>query len=354
MRKYWYRRILIMIVVFTVAVGGSYVLIEVQQNRMRQEVSAATSSETLVIPGGMPVGIYLKTDGVMVLGTQELMGIDGNRYEPAAHIVRSGDYIVEINGKKIGKKSELTEAVESLGREEVVLKLKRKEEELNVKLKPVQCEPDEYKLGIWVRDNAQGLGTVTFLDADSRFGALGHGIHDVDTNELLDISEGTLYLTSIKDIQKGVNGTPGGMEGIIVYNNYNVLGKIKKNTDAGIFGTIERINVLFSDQTPVKTAVKEEIEEGPATIRCAVEGEVKEYDIEIMKVNLRTDEINKGLTIKVTDQELLDATGGIIQGMSGSPILQNGKLVGAVTHVFVNNPTKGYGIFAETMLKESE
>lgn len=354
MKKYWYRRILIMIVVFTVAAGGSYYLIQEQQISMKQEVSAGTSGETLVIPGGMPVGIYLETDGVMVLGTEEITGADGMQYSPADHLVKSGDYIVGFNGQKIDTKAQLIGAIGKLTDNEVVLTLKRKEEKLDIRFRAVECKSDEYKLGIWVRDNTQGLGTVTFLNADSQFGALGHGIHDVDTNELLNISDGTLYITSIKDIQKGENGSPGGMEGIIVYNNYNVLGTITKNTDVGIFGTVKRIDTLFSDQEPVETAVKEEIETGPAIIRCAVDGEIKEYDIEITDINLYAGEVNKGLTIKVTDKTLLKETGGIVQGMSGSPIIQNGKLVGAVTHVFVNNPTKGYGVFIENMLKETE
>ncbi len=354
MRKYWYRRILIMLTVFTVAAGGSYYLIEERKVSMKQEVVAETSGDTMVIPGGMPVGIYLETDGVVVLGTESITGMDGMKYCPAEHLVKSGDYIVGFNGEKIRTKAQLIDAVKRIEQEEVVLTVKREEEELNIKFKPVRCSVSDYKLGIWVRDNTQGLGTVTFLNAESRFGALGHGIHDVDTNQLLDISEGTLYITSIKDVQKGENGTPGGMEGIIVYNNYNVLGTITKNTDAGIFGTVDRIDALFSDQTPVKAAAKEEIEEGPATLRCAVEGEIKEYDILITEVDLYTEEVNKGIVLEVTDEELLEAAGGIVQGMSGSPILQNGKLVGAVTHVFVNNPTKGYGIFVETMLEESE
>ena len=195
---------------------------------------------------------------------------------------------------------------------------------------------------------------MTFLNADSSFGALGHGIHDVDTSELLDISDGTLYLTSIKDIKRGENGTPGGMEGIIVYNHYNVLGTITKNTEVGIFGTVDRIDTLFSEQEPIETAVKEEIEAGPAVIRCAVSGEIKEYEIQITGIDFYASEVNKGLTVEVTDKELLAETGGIVQGMSGSPIIQNGKLIGAITHVFVNDPTKGYGIFIENMLKETE
>ena len=354
MRKYWYRRILIMLVVFAAFAGGSYCLIDSRAEYMRREVSAGMSDKTMVIPGGMPVGIYLETDGVMVLGTEGITGADGMKHNPAAHLVKSGDYIVGINGQEITSKTELVEAVAGLQDAEVILEIKRDEENRKIKFRAVDCGKGEYKLGIWVRDNAQGLGTVTYLSADSSFGALGHGIHDVDTNDLLDISSGTLYITSIKDIQKGENGIPGGMEGIIVYNNYNVLGTIEKNTDAGIFGKIERIDTLFSKQEPIETAAKEEVQEGPATIRCAVEGEVKEYDIQITGVDTSPREINKALTLEVTDEELLKAAGGIVQGMSGSPIIQNGRLVGAVTHVFVNNPTKGYGIFVETMLTESK
>ena len=351
MRKYWYRRILIILLVFFVSIGGGYCLVSSKKQMFKREVSAKTSDETMVIPGGMPIGIYLETEGVMVLGTDEITGIDGMRHEPSAHKVKTGDYIVGINHHKITDKSELIEAVKTLDSTEVILDIHRKDQDIEVKTQAVKCSADEYKLGIWVRDNAQGLGTITFLDASSRFGALGHGIHDVDTNELLNISNGTVYTTSIKDIQKGTDGTPGGMEGIIIYNNYNVLGSITTNSEAGIFGTIDRIDTLFKDQTPVSTVEKENIKKGPAVIRCAVEGKVKEYDVRITSVNLKTDEVNKGIELEVTDQELLKITGGIVQGMSGSPILQDGKLVGAVTHVFVNNPTKGYGIFIENMLE---
>lgn len=351
MIQYWYRRILIMIVVFTTIVGGSYYLIEEKRVSMKQEVSADTAGDKMVIPGGMPVGIYLETNGVMVLGTEEITGVDGMKHNPAAHLVKSGDYIVAVNGQKIETKTQLIEKVKELEKEEVVLTVKRNESKIDIKFQPVKYKEDEYKLGIWVRDNTQGLGTVTYLNADSEFGALGHGIHDIDTNELLDISDGTLYLTSIKDIQKGVSGTPGGIEGIIVYNNYNVLGTIQENTEEGIFGKLERIDALFSKQEPVETARKEEIKKGPAVIRCAVEGSVKEYEIEILDVDMHTDEVNKGIIIKITDKQLLKRTGGIVQGMSGSPILQDGRLVGAVTHVFVNDPAKGYGIFIENMLE---
>ncbi|MCI9423596.1 SpoIVB peptidase [Lachnospiraceae bacterium WCA-9-b2] len=354
MRKYWYRRILIMIVTFLIAVGGGYYLIEYQRSRLEAEVNAATSSENMVIPGGMPIGIYLETEGVMVLGTDSITAEDGMDYEPAANLVKAGDYIVALNEQTIHDKNELAETVKKLGNEDIILRVRRDEQYMNIRMKPVRLNARECKLGIWVRDNAQGLGTVTFLNTNSRFGALGHGIHDVDTNALLEIHNGRVYETSIRDIQKGQDGTPGGMEGIIVYNNYNVLGNITNNTDCGIFGTIDRIDALFADQTPMETAVKEEIVEGPATIRCAVEGTVKDYQIRVTKIDKNTSEVNKGIVIEVTDNRLLSVTGGIVQGMSGSPIIQNGKLIGAVTHVFVHDATKGYGIFIEDMMKNVE
>ncbi len=354
MRKYWYRRILIIIVTFLIAVGGGYYLTEFQLNKLKAEVNASTSKENMVIPGGMPIGIYLETEGVMVLGTDSITAEDGMDYEPAANLVKEGDYIVAINDQAIHDKSELIEAVNRLGDDEIILRVRRTEQYMNIRMKPVRQSAKEHKLGIWVRDNAQGLGTITFLNTDSRFGALGHGIHDVDTNTLLEIHNGTVYETSIKDIQKGEDGTPGGMEGIIVYNNYNVLGNITKNTDCGIFGTIDRIDALFADQTPIETASKDEIEEGPAVIRCAVEGAVKDYHIRITKIDKNASEANKGIVLEITDKNLLAVTGGIVQGMSGSPIIQNGKLVGAVTHVFVQDATKGYGIFIEDMMNNVE
>ena len=340
-----------MIVLFTITVGGSYYIIQSRHEKLQQEVSAGTVSKNMVIPGGMPIGIYLETQGAMVLGTEEVTGLDGMKYEPAEHLVKAGDYIVALDETKIHDKEQLIDAVNKLNRGETVLKIRREDQYLNIKLKPVQCDTEKYKLGIWVRDNAQGLGTVTFLNADSQFGALGHGIHDVDTNELLEITNGRVYETSIKDIQKGESGMPGGIEGIIIYNNYNVLGTITKNTECGIFGKIDRINTLFTDQTPMETAGKEEIKEGPAVIRCSVEGKVKDYNIRITKIDKNTEEPNKGIVLEVTDEQLLKITGGIIQGMSGSPIIQDGRLVGAVTHVFVQDSTKGYGVFIEDMLK---
>lgn len=354
MRKYWYRRWLSILLLLVVIVGGGFVIQERAEKTEQREVSTEAVSGKLLIPGGMPVGIYMETDGVMVLGTEKIRGVDGLNYEPADKVIRAGDYITEMNGIEINNKKELLRQVSNLTADDVVIQIRRQNELIDVKLKPVQCDVEEYKLGIWVRDNTQGLGTITFLDEKSRYGALGHGIHDVDTNKLLNLSKGRLYGTSIRAIQKGRDGVPGGMEGIIIYNNYNILGSITKNTEAGIYGRLDKIDGLFDSSEAMEAASAEEIEKGPATIRCAASGVVREYEIRITKIDVHEKEINKGIEIEITDQELLELTGGIVQGMSGSPIIQNGKIVGAVTHVFVQNAKKGYGIFIENMLKNVE
>ena len=328
--------------------------LEQEQSISQTEASTGTAATDTVLLGGMPVGIYMETDGVMVLSTEQIEGVDGKEYEPAADLVEAGDYITAVDSQEISGKDELLDAVENLDRDSVQLTLRRGTQTMDVTIHPVESAPDEYKLGIWVRDNVQGLGTVTFLTEQSRFGALGHGIHDADTSVLMSISEGTLYKTSIQDILKGSSGSPGTMEGIIVYNNYNQLGTIDKNTEAGIYGTVDKIDELFDEQIPIETASKEEIVTGEASIRCYVDNEIKEYEIQVTDIDTSPDEINKGLVIQVTDLELLEKTGGIIQGMSGSPIIQNGKLIGAVTHVFVQDSTKGYGIFIENMLNQME
>lgn len=342
-----------MLLLLILTVGGGYCFLQVKREALKQEVSSDQLSENLLIPGGTPIGIYMETDGVMVLGTDEIKGPDGSENAPAEHLVKDGDYIVGVDDERVVNKKELLEVVQKLSNNTVVLHLRRNEEYIDVKLHPTKDEAGEYKLGIWVRDNAQGLGTITFLNGNSEFGALGHGIHDVDTNELLELSEGTLYETSIQNIKKGENGNPGGMEGIIVYNHYNVLGSITKNTEAGIFGKVDRIDRVFKNREALPAAAKEEIEVGAATIRCAPGGEVEEYEIRITKVDLNPREENKGIEIQITDPKLLELTGGIVQGMSGSPIIQNGKIVGAVTHVFVQDATRGYGIFIQNMLENA-
>lgn len=352
MRKWWYRRILIMILLLSMTMGTGFGMQKMQEEEENQQVSTQSIDSEMVIPGGVPIGIYMEMDGVLVLATEGIECVDGNEYEPAKNLVKSGDYIVGMNGESISNKKELVQAVSKLESSEVILSLRRDEEYIDVKMQSVQVGERKYKLGIWVKDNVQGLGTLTYVTTNSEYGALGHGIHDTDTEELLEISEGTVYETSIIGVQKGQKGEPGGLEGVIIYNRYNVLGTVEKNTENGIYGTIENVDKLLEDQEPMEICEKDDIKIGDATIRCTVDGTMEEYDIKIKNVDFYTGNVNKGIVIEVVDEELLELTGGIVQGMSGSPILQNGKIVGAVTHVLVNDPTRGYGIFIEDMLKQ--
>lgn len=353
MRKRWYRRCLIMALVLVSVLGTGLSIEDLQAEYEQKQVSTGSVSNEMVIPGGMPIGIYMKTDGVLVLGTDSVKGMSGEVYTPAENLVKAGDYIVGINGVEVNSKKELVSQIGKLASEKVVLQIRRNEEEIEVKVTAAATAENEYKLGIWIRDSVQGLGTVTYITTNNEFGALGHGIHDVDIDELLEIGEGRVYNTEILRITKGKKGTPGGMEGMIVYNRYNILGSIEKNTEIGVYGTIENLADLTEEQEAVPVCLKSDVKTGAATIRCCVEDEVKEYDIEIERINHFTLEANKGLVIKVVDEELIDITGGIIQGMSGAPILQDGRIVGAVTHVLVNDPTRGYGIFIEDMLNDN-
>ena len=302
------------------------------------------------IPCGAPVGIYLKSHGVMVIGTGEITGLDGLPSEPAAGILRSGDYIESINGQPLETKEELAEAVDHLEGQEAVLTIRRNEELLDVSLSPVICQAGSQKLGIWVRSDTQGIGTLTYLDLNGKFGALGHGISDSDTGEVVRISNGTLFDTEIVGIEKGRVGNPGVMSGVIYYGPGSLLGEIDTNSEVGIFGTASQRLRQAMNLQPIEIGYRQDVKKGPATIRSGISGEIRDYQIEILKVDYSTSHQNKSLVIQVTDPELLALTGGIVQGMSGSPIIQNGKLVGAVTHVFIQDSTKGYGIFIENML----
>ena len=319
-----------------------------------KEVSVRVVKRERVIPGGIPVGIYLETSGVYVVGIDVVQTSDGFYAEPAGQAVQPGDYILAVNGRKISDKKELIACVQANQTGIMILKLRRNEEEIQVRVHAVESEEQDYKLGIWVKDDVQGIGTLTYLTQDYRFGALGHGITDSDTGELLEIADGSLYETKILNIVKGERGTPGELSGVITYANRFRKGSILKNTRVGIFGQADAGLAKELAGTPVEVAFRQEIKSGPAVIRSSVSGELKDYTIQIQEVRLNESNENKGMIFKVTDQELIALTGGVIQGMSGSPILQDGRLIGAVTHVFVNDPTKGYAGFAESMLEASE
>ena len=302
------------------------------------------------IPCGAPVGIYLKSNGIMVIGTGEITGLDGLPTEPAAGILKSGDYIETINGQVLETKEQLADAVNHLNGEDAVLTVRRVEEIMSISLQPVTAQDGTQKLGVWVRSDTQGIGTMTYLDLNGKFGALGHGISDSDTGEVVQISDGALYDTEIIGIEKGSIGNPGIMSGVIYYGPGSLLGEIDSNSEVGIFGTAgEKLRQAMNMQ-PLQIGYRQDVKKGTAWIRSGISGEIKDYQIEILKVDYSTAHQNKSLVIQVTDPELLALTGGIVQGMSGSPIIQDGKLIGAVTHVFIQDSTKGYGIFIENML----
>ena len=302
------------------------------------------------VPCGTPVGIYLKSKGIMVIGTGEIVNDAGNVVEPAFGILKSGDYIEKVNGQEMNDKNDLISAVNACNGNAVQLEVRRGGGIMKIDLNPVHAEDGTYKLGAWVRDDTQGIGTVTYVDLNGSFGALGHGISDSDTGMLVDIEDGELYETQILGIEKGASGKPGVMSGVIYYGKGTKLGEVAANTDEGIFGTVnEKFKEAIQSQA-IPVGFRQDVHKGQAFIRSDVSGEVKDYEIEIQKVDYSSLQKNKGMVIQVTDEELLQLTGGIVQGMSGSPIIQDGKLIGAVTHVFIQDSTKGYGIFIENML----
>lgn len=317
-------------------------------------VSVEVVEREVVIPCGIPAGIYVETEGILVVGHEEVTKADNSKVNPTETIIKKGDYITSVNGQKINRKADLMEAVETCNGKQLVLGIRRNEEEFEVAVQPVECGAEQYKLGVWVRDNTQGIGTITYITPEGKFGALGHGISDMDTKSLMETSRGLLYDTKIMTVIKGQEGKPGELVGYIDYQAENVQGRIDKNTSEGIYGVVNDELETEATAQPVQISLKQDIEVGAATIQTCIADEVKEYDVEIQAVNLSEKDENKGIILKVTDEELLSKTGGIVQGMSGAPILQNGKIIGAVTHVFVEDPTMGYGIFIEEMLKESE
>ena len=309
--------------------------------------------DTMLRPAGIPIGIYVETEGVLVVGVGSFEDEAGQSRQPAKNIFQPGDYILEINEQEIPNKKTLIDIIEHCEGQPLIFKINRGDYEMDVKAQPILNQNGEYKMGIWVRDNAQGVGTMTYIDAQGNFGALGHGINDADTSTLMTLGEGKLYHTEIIGITRGGSGKPGELTGFIEYDDRNIMGTIQENSVRGIFGscTEQTRNDVTGDYMEV--ALKQEIEIGPAQIICSVNGETRYYDVEILDVNLQNDNINRGIVLQVTDEELLSSTGGIVQGMSGSPIIQNGKIIGAVTHVLVRDASKGYGIFIEEMLEHS-
>ncbi len=280
-----------------------------------QDIEVEVVDNEMVIPCGCPIGIYLETDGILIVGTGPVTGLDGVTSEPAAGIVHSGDYILAADGEAVSTKEELVEAICQAEGEDIVLRIRRNGEEVEVRLPVVQTGEDEYKAGIWVRDDTQGIGTLSYVDMDGGFGALGHGISDTDTGQLIEDGGGSLYEATIRSIVKGSMGTPGSLAGVINYSQANRLGEIEKNTDCGIYGQLSDSALAdFAQLECMPVGYRQDVSVGPAYIRCTVDGTVKDYEIRITRVDLSSRN-NKGIVIQVTDPELLELTGGIVQGM---------------------------------------
>lgn len=303
-----------------------------------------------VYAGGMPIGIYVKTDGVLVIGAGAVVSKNGEKEKPAENIVKAGDYIVSVNGNPVEKKEQLQQLVQEYAPDKIVLGLRRNGELIETAVLPVCAENGTYLLGIWVRDDLAGIGTMTFYKENGSFGALGHSASDGDTGCMLEIKEGSVYKASIIGIKKGQKGNPGELSGLIDYANSNRLGSIDENTEIGIYGVLDGNISALSAGDYYNICYKQDIKKGQAYVLSDFSGERKQYAIEIDSLDYSGRQENKGILFHVTDETLLSQTGGIVQGMSGSPIIQDGKLIGAVTHVLVNDPARGYGIFIENML----
>ncbi len=292
-----------------------------------------------IILGGDIVGIKLLATGVLVMSIDRDDNID----------LKVGDVILEVNDEKVDTDTRLSEIAKMSGGNDLKLKVSRGEDSFYTYITPIKEDSDEYKLGLWVKDSSAGIGTITFYDKKTmKFAALGHGVTETKENYILPIDSGAITTTKVTGLKKGESRSPGELKGTLTND---LIGQIYGNTDKGIYGKIE-VEDYFLDKQSIKIMKKTEIKENAAQIYCTLDDNIiQSYDIYIEKV-LLTSTGNKNMIIKITDERLLEKTGGIVQGMSGSPIVQDGKLVGAVTHVLLNDPTRGYGVFIENMIDD--
>lgn len=316
-----------------------------------KQISVQEVDKKTLIPAGTNIGIYVRCEKVMIIGTGEVIDQSGSRQEPAKNVVRSGDCILAVNGEEIQTKEQLVNKISSCSGNKIEMLLKRNGENISVSLKPVLSENGVYQIGLWVRDDIAGVGTLTYVSDQMEYGALGHGVTDADLGSLLDLKTGAIYQTTILDVRKGKRGQPGEMSGMINYDEKYKLGSVKENTNVGIYGKLTNLPQDVQDVDALPVMYKEGIKKGKAQIISSVEGRRQTYDIEIEHTDYHSEGNNKGIQFRVTDQALLEDTGGIVQGMSGSPIVQDGKIIGAVTHVFISDSKMGYGIFIENMLE---
>lgn len=323
-----------------------------------KKIDVKVYPELKVIPGGQSIGVKLKSSGILVVGHHLVSTKDGEKSPGEQAEIQVGDYLLKINGQKVTSTQDVAKIVKEAGNTtnktlQIVLTRDGKQHKVSLPL-ALDQKDQQYRMGLYIRDSAAGVGTLTFYDPERKvYGALGHVISDLDTGQAIQVGDGKIVHSSVTSIQKGASGEPGEKRAIF-FNENQVLGNIRKNTPFGIFGSMDHKpdEGKYLDAIPV--GFSDAVKEGPAKIYTVVDGQkVEAFDIQITHAIKQKFPATKGLIIKVTDSRLLAKTGGIVQGMSGSPIIQNGKLVGAVTHVFVNDPTSGYGTYIEWMLKDA-
>ncbi|NOW92268.1 stage IV sporulation protein B [Clostridium beijerinckii] len=308
-----------------------------------------------ICPGGNPVGVRVNSEGVIIVGYSEIEINNKKEESPGkAAGLEIGDVILRVNGENMENSMDLLKTIKECDNESIKVDILRNGENLTKTIHLKKENNKDYKIGLWIRDSTAGVGTMTFFDPTTKkFGALGHPITDADTNEPFLVKKGDLLESSIISVRKGEKGSPGELKGIFL-NEETPTGNIEKNTQSGIFGEIKNTQVLNNKIKPLKVGFRDEISVGKAKIITTVdESGPQEFDIEIEKTLNQSIPGSKSMVIKITDPRLLQKTGGIVQGMSGSPIIQNGKIVGAVTHVLINKPDTGYGIYIEWMLQEA-
>lgn len=348
---------------------GSHSLLEEQPE---DSVWPKVQDKKKLLPCGIPVGIYLETKGVLVTEIAEILTIDQKTAVPCSSLIEPGDYILQVGQTAVTSKEQFRRLVRESGGKSMKLLIEHNGKQKMITIKPVLADSNEYVAGLWIRDNMHGIGTLTWLDEEGNFAALGHCISDIDTGVLMEIDSGQLYHAEIYSLIKSSSHQPGSLAGAIDYRMQSCIGTVCENTDQGIFGSgnsriqnliLEMLSGYYQKDTfrslwekaAVETAASDEIRDGTAQMLSCFNGEYRLYEIEIRKLSGDKVEYNNiNMEITVTDSSLLKQTGGILQGMSGSPIIQDGRIVGAVTHVLVNDPTKGYGIFIENMLDAAE
>jgi len=316
-----------------------------------KSVNVSVVDQTCVVPCGTPFGIKMFTDGVVIVGLADIQ-TNSASINPATQAgLKVGDVITAIDGHTVETNSEVAEAVESSGGKQMSFSIRRDGSIFTAQLQPVKSETDDlYKAGLWVRDSTAGIGTLTFYEPSAKlFAGLGHGICDSDTGELMPLLNGDIVPVTINGITKGLQGKPGELRGY--FSDDNAMGSLAANVTNGVYGILKSA----PKGTALKVAMKQEVKTGAAKILTTIDGGPPQYyNVDIEKIDYRDNVLSKNLVLHITDSKLITQTGGIVQGMSGSPIIQNNMLVGAVTHVFVNDPTRGYGIFAENMLVEAQ